>query len=148
MTIFSKRGVPDVYHDYIFAKITGIRSAAIIASEFGHCTTSELTIIKTISIDDVIHTIQMSPLKQFRTCFQCGCSRSGLSHSLHTSCISSTSHLSTWKFAIVTSILKKVCSDDSNVFSNRPVSNLPHLFKILERFVNRQLIKHLEEFKL
>ena len=38
--------------------------------------------------------------------------------------------------------------DNSNVSSYRPVSNLPHLSKILERIVHRQLIGHIEEFKL
>ena len=38
--------------------------------------------------------------------------------------------------------------DDSIVSSYRPVSNLPHLSKILERIVHRQVISHLEELKL
>ena len=53
-----------------------------------------------------------------------------------------------WKHAIVTPLLKKAGMDDSNVSSYRPVSNLPHISKILEKIVNRQLIGHLEEFKL
>ena len=53
-----------------------------------------------------------------------------------------------WKQAIVTPPLKKAGMDDSNVSSYRPVSNFPHLSKILERIVHRQLIGHLEEFKL
>ena len=38
--------------------------------------------------------------------------------------------------------------DDSKLSSYRSVSNLPHLSKILESIVYRQLIGHLEEFKL
>ena len=53
-----------------------------------------------------------------------------------------------WKYAIVTPLLKKAGMDDSNVSSYKPVSNLPHLSKILERIVRRQLVGHLEEFKL
>ena len=37
---------------------------------------------------------------------------------------------------------------DSNVSSYRPVSNLPHPSKLLERIANRQLITHLEQHKL
>ena len=53
-----------------------------------------------------------------------------------------------WKHAIVMPLLKKAGMDDSNVSSYRPVSNILHLSKILERIVHRQLIDHLEEFKL
>ena len=52
------------------------------------------------------------------------------------------------KHAIVTPLVKKAGLDDSIVSSYRPVSNLLHLLKILERIVHRQVISHLEEFKL
>ena len=55
---------------------------------------------------------------------------------------------SPWKHAIVTHLLKKAGLDDSIVSSYRPLSNLPHLSKILERIVHHQMISHLEEFKL
>ena len=55
---------------------------------------------------------------------------------------------SPWKHTIVTALLKKAGLDDSIVSSYRPVSNLPHLSKILERIVHHQVISHLEEFKL
>ena len=45
-------------------------------------------------------------------------------------------------------LLKKAGLDDSIVFSYRSVSNLPHLSKIIERIVHRQVMSHLEEFKL
>ena len=48
----------------------------------------------------------------------------------------------------MTPVLKKADLDDSIVSSYRPVSNLPHLSKILERIVHHQVISHLEEFKL
>ena len=48
----------------------------------------------------------------------------------------------------MTPLLKKAGMDDTNMSSYRPVSNLPQLSKILERIVNRQLIDHLEEFKV
>ena len=48
----------------------------------------------------------------------------------------------------MTPLLKKAGLDDSIVSSYRPVSNLPHLSKILERIVHRQVISHLEVFKL
>ena len=50
--------------------------------------------------------------------------------------------------AIVTPHLKKAGIDDSNTSSYRPVSNLPHLSKILQRTVHHQLISHLEKLKL
>ena len=56
--------------------------------------------------------------------------------------------LSPLKHYIVTSLLKKADLDESIVSSCRPMSNLPHLSKILERIVHLQVISHLEEFKL
>ena len=50
--------------------------------------------------------------------------------------------------ALETRHLKKAGLDDSIVSSYRTVSNLPHLSKILEKIVHRQMIRHLEEFKL
>ena len=43
---------------------------------------------------------------------------------------------------------QKAGLDDSCVSSYRPISNLPHVSKILERIVNSQLIRHLEEHRL
>ena len=53
-----------------------------------------------------------------------------------------------WKHAIVTLLLKKASLEDSNVSSYRPVSNLSHVSKILERIVSHQLITHLEQHML
>ena len=55
---------------------------------------------------------------------------------------------SPWKHAILIPLLKMAGLDDSIVSSYRPVSNLPHLSKILEMIVHRQMISLLEEFKL
>ena len=55
---------------------------------------------------------------------------------------------SPWKHAIVTHLLTKASLDDSIVSSYRPVSKFPYLSTIIERIVHRQLISHLEEFKL
>ena len=70
-----------------------------------------------------------------------------ISHTVNLSLVAR--HLSApWKHAIVTPLLKKSGMDDLNVSSYRPVSNLSHLPKILERIVHRQLIGYLEEFRL
>ena len=53
-----------------------------------------------------------------------------------------------WKHTIVMPLLKKTGLDVHNVASYRPVSNLPHLSKMLERIINCQLVSHLEEFRL
>ena len=53
-----------------------------------------------------------------------------------------------WKHAIVNPLLKKAGGDNSIVSSYRPVTNLPHISKILARIVHRQVISHLEELKL
>ena len=45
-------------------------------------------------------------------------------------------------------LLKKTGLDVHNVTSYRPVLNLPHLSKILERIINCLLVSHLEEFRL
>ena len=55
---------------------------------------------------------------------------------------------SPWKHAVVIPLLKKAGLDDSVVTSYKPVSNLSHLSKILDRIDHRQVISHLEEFKL
>ena len=45
-------------------------------------------------------------------------------------------------------LLKKTGLDVHNVASYRPVSNLPHLSKVLERIINCQLVSHPKEFRL
>ena len=54
----------------------------------------------------------------------------------------------TLKVAYITPRLKKADLDTSDVKSYRPTSNLPVLSKVLERLVARQLLSHLDEFKL
>jgi len=53
-----------------------------------------------------------------------------------------------FKAAYITPCLKKDDLDTSDVKSYRPISNLPVLSKVLERLVAKQLLSHLDEFKL
>ena len=53
-----------------------------------------------------------------------------------------------FKAAYITPRLKKADLDTSDVKSYRPISNLPVLAKVLERLVAKQLLPHLDEFKL
>ena len=53
-----------------------------------------------------------------------------------------------FKAAYITPCLKKADLDTSDVKSYRPISNLPVLSKVLERLVAKQLLSHLDEFKL
>ena len=49
------------------------------------------------------------------------------------------------KTAIITSLLKKPTLDPEALGNYRPISNLPFLFKVLEKVVAAQLETHLEE---
>ena len=53
-----------------------------------------------------------------------------------------------FKAAYITPRLKKADLDMSDVKSYRSISNLPVLSKLLERLVAKQLLSHLDEFKL
>ena len=112
----------------------------------------ELSSFQTVGIDEMLHAIRKSPSKQ--------CSSDPLPTWLLEECTDTVAlflaHLlnlslvdghfpSPWKHAIITRLLKKACLDDSNVSSYRPVSNLLHVSKILERIVNHKLIIHLDD---
>jgi len=53
-----------------------------------------------------------------------------------------------FKAAYISPRLKKSDLDTADVKSYRPISNLPVLSKVLERLVAKQLLSHLDEFKL
>jgi len=53
-----------------------------------------------------------------------------------------------FKQAFITPLLKKSDLDPADVRSYRPISNLSVLSKLLERLVSRQLLAHLERFRL
>ena len=139
------------------SKIAGFTSATASAAppEFGHYNAPELSSFQTIGMDEVLHAIRKSPSKQFLsdqfpTWLLKECANTVapyLANSFNLSLVGGhfPSH---WKHAIVTPPLKKAGLDDSNVSSYRPVSNLPHVSKILEEIVNRQLITHLDLNKL
>ena len=52
------------------------------------------------------------------------------------------------KHANVIPVLKKANLDHNNMNSYRPISNLPFVSKLLERYVTRCLIKHLTDSNL
>ena len=52
------------------------------------------------------------------------------------------------KQALITPVLKKASLDPHDPLSYRPVSNLPFISKVLERIVNAQLTKHLDDNNL
>ena len=54
----------------------------------------------------------------------------------------------TWGAAPYAAARRNWPVDVQNVASYRPISNLPHLSKILQRIINCQLVSHLEEFRL
>ena len=145
------------YHNFMDSKIAGVTSATASAAppEFGHCNASELSHFQTVGIDEVFHAILKSPSKECSSdqlptwqLKECADTVASYFVNLFNLSLVGRHFPSPWKHAIITPLLKKAGLDHSNVSSYRPVSNLPHVSKILERIVNRQLITQLEQHKL
>ena len=113
-------------------QIAGVRvaTAATPAPVFVPCTASDFTNFRTVSIDDVVHAIRMSPVKQ--------CSSNQLPTWLQKECAATLApyitHLfnlslveghfpSHWKHAIVTPHLKKTGLDVISLESPAPVQD-------------------------
>ena len=110
---------------------------------------------KNVSIDDVVNAIWRSPSKQCTSdplptwlLKKCAAIVSPYLANLFNLSLGGGKFPSPWKHAIVMPLLKKAGLDDTSVSNYRPISNLPHVSKILERIVNSQLIHHLEEHRL
>ena len=117
--------------------------------------TPNLVTFATVSVDDVLRAISMSPSKQCPSdplptwlLKKCAFNVASFITRILNLSLTGGDFPSPWKHAIATPLLKKAGLDDSIVSSYRPDSNLSHLSKILERMVHRQVISHLEEFKL
>ena len=50
---------------------------------------------------------------------------------------------SSWKHAIVTTLLKKAVLDETSSTNYQPVANLPFLSNVVEHIVHKQMIAHL-----
>ena len=157
-----KNDVPPVFsatdfHDYIDDKISSIRpaSSSAIAAAFKDHRGSELLQFKEVTLEEVTSIIRSSPSKQ--------CSFNPLPTWLLKDCvvvlasfITKTMNISlslgcfpsTWKYTIVSPLLKKVGLDESFPVNYRPVSNVPCLSKVLERIVHRQTTTYLLQHQL
>ena len=126
---------PDDYYDFIDSKIAGSNSDCNGISADGYtCITPDLATFKTVSVDEIIRAISMSPSKH--------CPSDPLSTWLLKGCAATVAPFITrivnlllhggdfpspWKHVIVIPFLQKAGLDDSVVSSYRLVSNLPHL---------------------
>ena len=149
---------PYDYHDFIDSKIAGVRTATVMASPpmyHPHVPSPDLATFTTVSVDDVIRAVRMSPSKICPSdplptwhLKECAFNVAPFVTRILNLSLTGGDFPSPWKHAIVTPVLKKAGLNDTIVSSYRLVSNLPHLSKILERIVHRQVISHLKEFKL
>ena len=133
---------PDDHHDFIDS---GVRRATKTSSPpiLTPCSTTDQATFTTVSVYDVICAIRISPSKQwpltpFNVTPRGICVHHCFVNHAHTQ---SVAHW--WLLPVALAGI-----DDSIVSSYRPVSNLQHISKILERIGHRQVISHLEEFKL
>ena len=148
----------DVIHQFLDDKVAGVRATTADAPPPTFTTAPaacRLTEFRLLSTDDVILAVRQLPDKQ--------CHSDIMPTRLLKSNIDLLSPFLTelfnrsfalglvpdvFKSAYITPLLKKPDADTTDVKQYRPISNLSVLSKLLERLVAKQLLEHLNSFRL
>ena len=140
------------YHDVIDKKTTDICAATESAEtpSYSNNTTSTWSDLESVNVEDVLKVIGSSSTKQCDSdplpswlLKSCATKLGPYITMLFNTSLSTERFSTTWKHAIVTSLLKKAGLDESVPTNYRPVSNLLFLSKVLKRIVHHQLVGHL-----